>query len=235
MTREFQLMALISILLAGCSSTAPPLLELSEQPVTKDGLHEVVNDKNFVLYMAPDFAERARQGEYRGEGKGVYVRSCNVTFADSDQEALMSRLQDRMQEYLCQSVKDQLDERGVPRIEEAQVTTGSRIIDVWLLHVSIDLPEVSSSSSTNFIFSGVSEEMTFGWVTSEAGTGSPLLRYYQRARTSHAGHYLGDGRQPQWSDVRGLIDSLSENAVGTLLPIALNVTRQAAPGVPMPE
>jgi len=80
-----------AILVFGCA-TAPKPLVLSEEAVTEDGLHRVMGDESYSLYMAPAFTEKARTGGFKG--KGLYIRSCNVTFADSDQEALFSPLHD---------------------------------------------------------------------------------------------------------------------------------------------
>ena len=60
-----------AILVFGCA-TAPKPLVLSEEAVTEDGLHRVMGDASYSLY----------------------IRSCNVTFADSEQEALFSPLHD---------------------------------------------------------------------------------------------------------------------------------------------
>lgn len=231
MLRDFAQSLLAVVLVLGCTTTAPEPLVLSEEPVTRDGLHRVIDERDFTLYMSPAFTEKARSGAFKG--RGLYIRSCNVTFADSDQEALFSTLRDRMQGYLCETVKRQLDERGIGRVEAADVTPETRVVDLWLLHVSLELPDVSGTSATTFIFSGASEEMTFGWVGTEAGTGLPILRYYSRGRFSHTGHYLGDGKNPNWGDVKGEIDQLSERALDTLLAATLEVIGKDAVNRPV--
>ena len=230
MMSNYRLALLIAALLCGCTSAPTRPLELSAEPVTQDGLHKVEGDRDYVLYFSPLFAERARAGVYRG--KGLYLRSCTVTFADSDQEALFSELRDRMQDYLCETIKNKLDQRGVARIEEGEVVPETRIVDLWLLHVTMEVPEVAGASTTAFVFSGSSEEMTFGWVSTEAGTGLPILRYYQRGRFSHSGPYLGARSEPSWRDLRREIDLLADNALASFVPAVGGVTRQPPPVPP---
>lgn len=206
--------------LFGCARAPEPLV-LAEEPSTPDGLHKVVDKENYTLYMSPQFTEKARAGGFKG--KGLFIRSCNVTFADSDQEAIFGPLRDRMQAHLCETVKNQIDQRRVGRVEASEVTPETRVVDLWLLHVTLELPDVSRSSATTFVFSGASEEMTFAWVGTEAGSGLPILRYYSRGRFSHTGQYLGDGRNPNWTDVSRQIDRLSSSALDTLLAATLEV------------
>ena len=194
--------------LAACTTEEPKSLQLAAKPATADGLHQVVGAEDYTLYVSPAFAEKGRTGGF--EGTGLYIRSCTVTFADAEQEALFSELRDRMRDHLCESVRERLEERGAPLLEEQDVVADSRIIDLWLLHVSIKLPDVASTSATTFVYEGASEEMTLGWVSTEAGSGLPILRYYQRGHFGHRGLYTGSGHRPAWKDIEREIDELAE-------------------------
>ncbi len=214
--------SVFAALALGCVAPGPP--ELSSEPVSRDGLHRVESVTSGTLLLASDY-ETA--GVSIVEAGGFHIQGCQVQFADPRLNEEAEGLADQLQQYLCDAVRREILSRS-RTAENPDPRPGQAVIDVWLLNVHIEAPDIPAGT-TAFI-SEPTAEMTFAMRAGIHGQQRDFLRYYDRSGTG-TGTFVGPISRPDWAGIYRMVDGFIADALDGMYTALNALDRGALPPV----